>query len=91
MVDDATNGTLPMFLTVALEEIARFDDLDYRSHQILPRPTTLVRCDEHGVAIDADTSTPAVELLTEFEFPAGTTAADAMVAAGYEIGDGSDV
>lgn len=87
MVDDVTDGKLPKFLTGALEEIAQFTDLDVRSHQILPRPTTLVRCDENGVAIDADTATPAVELLTEYEFPPGTSAEDALTAAGYEVGE----
>lgn len=85
MVDDATDGTLPKFFTGVLNEIAEFTDLDVRSHQLLPRPTTLVRCDADGVAIDADSSTPAVELLTEFTFPAGTTAEAAMVLAGFTL------
>lgn len=89
MVDTATDGTLPKFLTGVMAEIESFAELGVASHQILPRPTALVRCDAAGVAIDADTSTPAIELLTEFRFPAGTSAEDALIAAGYSIAKGT--
>lgn len=92
MVDETANGAIPNFITAHLTEIAEFRDLmdergnfDVRVHTVLTRPTTLVLCDEHGVAIDADTSTPAIELITVHEFPPGTSAAEAMKLAGYEV------
>lgn len=92
MVDDSANGALPNFVTAQLREIGAFSEImddrgnfDVRVHTVLSRPTTLVRCDEQGIAVDADLSTPAVELLTEFEFPAGTSARDAMIAAGFDV------
>ena len=92
MVDDATNGVLPKFVTAALREIEEFSELldangnfDVRTHVVMPRETTLIRCDAAGIAIDADTSTPAIELLVEHRFPPGTSAVDAITAAGFTV------
>lgn len=92
MVDPGASGALPTFVTAQLREVEAFSDIvdargnfDVRVHTVLARPTTVVRCDEQGVAVDADLATPAVELLTEFEFPAGTSARDAMIAAGFDV------
>lgn len=84
-VDEDTDGKLPNFFDSFAQQILDLSKVKITSGQVLPRPTTLVRCDENGVAIDADTSTPAIELLTEFECPAGTSARDALIQAGYEV------
>lgn len=85
-VDDATDGKLPKFITPLFKEIEKFTDIDVKTCQILPTPTTLVRCDENGVAIDSDLTTPAIEIKAEFTFPPGTSAKDALVFLGYEVG-----
>ena len=79
------DNKMDTFLTPYLEEIEKFTDINFGTHQILARPTTLVRCDANGVAIDADTSTPAIELITEYSFDPGTSAKQALALAGYEV------
>jgi len=84
-VDDVTDGTMPKFITPYFKEIESFTGINMKTSQVLPRPTTFVRCDANGVAIDADTKTPAIELITEFTFPPGTTAEAALESLGCEV------
>ena len=77
-VDTITNG-LPVNLSKALDELGQLiGDPNLKDHKIMPKPTTIVLCDENGMAIDGDTSTPAIDLVTVLECSPGTSDIEAM-------------
>lgn len=84
-VDDVTDGSLPKFITPFFEEIQKFTDINMKTCQILPTPTTFVRCNQDGIPVDGNPDTPAIEIKTEFTFPAGTSAEKALEFLGYEV------